>query len=63
VLTYYFHPVANCTAVTCELRIGSISPTNGGSSWSAPIDVAGPMSLNRLPNTSQRRMVGDYIST
>src|SRR5919201_1580745 len=36
---------------------------NGGSTWNAAIDVAGPMTMSWLPNTSQGRMVGDYIST
>ncbi len=63
VVTYYYYPVANCTAATCQLRVGSISSTNGGATWSAPVEVAGPMTLSWLPNTSQGRMVGDYIST
>jgi hypothetical protein len=31
--------------------------------WTAPTQLAGPMSLTWLANTSQGRMVGDYIST
>jgi hypothetical protein len=62
-LTYYFYPTANCTAATCQLSVGYISSTNGGSTWSAATQVAGPMSLSWIPNTSQGRMFGDYIST
>jgi hypothetical protein len=62
-LTYYFYPTANCTAATCQLDVGFVSSTNGGTSWSAPTQVAGPMTLSWLPNTSQGRMYGDYIST
>jgi hypothetical protein len=62
-LTYYFYPTANCTAATCQLDVGFISSTNGGTSWSAPTQLAGPMTLSWLPNTSQGRMFGDYIST
>jgi hypothetical protein len=62
-LTYYFYPNANCTSTTCQLDAGFISSTNGGSSWGAPTQLAGPMSLSWLPNTSQGRMFGDYIST
>lgn len=62
-LTYYFYPNANCSSTTCQLDAGFISSTNGGSSWSAPIQLAGPMNLSWLPNTSQGRMFGDYIST
>ena len=36
---------------------------DGGSTWSAPLKLAGPFGLNRIANTSQGRMVGDYIST
>ncbi|MEV5714720.1 sialidase family protein [Amycolatopsis mediterranei] len=62
-LTYYFYPTANCTAATCRLDVGFISSTNGGTSWSAATQVAGPMNLSWIPNTSQGRMFGDYIST
>ncbi len=62
-LTYYYYPVSNCTAATCQLNVGFISSANGGASWSAPTIVAGPLTLSWLANTSQGRMVGDYIST
>lgn len=62
-LTYYFYPNASCTASTCQLDVGFISSTNGGTSWSTATQVAGPMSLSWIPNTSQGRMFGDYIST
>ena len=62
-LTYYYYPVANCSSSTCQLNVGFVSSSNGGMSWSAPTAVAGPMTLSWLPNTSQGRMVGDYIST
>jgi hypothetical protein len=62
-LTYYFYPNSSCSASTCQLDVGFISSTNGGTSWSAPTQIAGPMTLSWLPNTSQGRMFGDYIST
>ncbi|MFN8078089.1 MAG: sialidase family protein [Kineosporiaceae bacterium] len=62
-LAYYSYPAASCTAATCQLRVGYISSGNGGTTWTAPQQLAGPMSLSWLPNTSQGRMVGDYIST
>jgi hypothetical protein len=62
-LTYYFYPTTNCTAATCRLHVGYISSANGGTSWSAPAQIAGPMNLSWIPNTSQGRMFGDYIST
>jgi hypothetical protein len=62
-VTYYFYPSASCTASTCQLDAGFISSVNGGSTWSAATQLAGPMTLSWLPNTSQGRMFGDYIST
>jgi len=37
--------------------------TDGGTSWSTSTHLAGPMNLSWIPNTSQGRMFGDYIST
>jgi len=62
-LTYYYHPVANCTASSCQLDVGYVSSTNGGSTWTAPTQLAGPMSHSWLASTTQGTMVGDYIST
>jgi hypothetical protein len=62
-LTYYFYPAASCTAATSLLDAGFISSINGGTSWSASTQIAGPMNLSWIPNTSQGRMFGDYIST
>ena len=62
-LTYYFYPVAQCMAATCQLEAGFISSPDGGNTWSAPTMLAGPMSLSWLPNTSSGVMVGDYVAT
>jgi hypothetical protein len=62
-VTYYFYPSSSCTAATCQLDVGFISSTNGGTTWSNPTQLAGPMTLSWLPNTSQGPMFGDYIST
>ncbi len=62
-VTYYYFTNANCNDSTCQLDIGYISSTNGGASWSTSQQLAGPMMLAWLANTSQGRMVGDYIST
>jgi hypothetical protein len=62
-VTYYYYPAASCSASTCQLDVGFISSVNGGTSWSAPTQVAGPMTLSWLPNTSGGRMFGDYTST
>jgi hypothetical protein len=62
-LAYYYYPTAACTSTTCQLNVGFISSTNGGTSWGTASNVAASMSLSWLANTSQGRMVGDYIST
>lgn len=62
-LAYYFYPVSSCSSSTCQLDVGFVSSTNGGSTWSAVTQLSGPMTLSWLANTSQGRMVGDYIST
>ena len=59
-LYYYYYPVAACTS--CSLDVGFISSTNGGTSWGAASQVAGPMTLNELAPTTQGPMVGDYMS-
>ncbi len=61
-VTYYFFPNASCSG-NCQLEVGYISSTNGGSTWSASTKLAGPMNPTWLANTNQGRMVGDYIST
>jgi len=62
VVTFYYYPVANCTAATCQLDVGFSTSTDGGASWTSNTKIAGPMSLGWLPNTTQGTMVGDYIS-
>lgn len=62
-LAYYYYPATSCTTSTCQLDVGYVSSTNGGSTWSANNQLAGPMTLTWLANTSQGYMVGDYIST
>jgi hypothetical protein len=62
-VTYYFYPNVNCTFSTCQLHVGFISSNDGGVTFNPFIDVTGPMALSSLPDTTQGRMVGDYIST
>jgi hypothetical protein len=61
-VTYYYFPVTNC-GTSCQLYVGHISSVDGGGSWGAPAQLAGPMTMSWLPDTSQGRMVGDYISS
>ena len=61
-LAYYFYPDATC-AGGCRLDVGYISSPDGGDHWGDAIQLAGPISLTDIANTTQGRMVGDYIST
>jgi hypothetical protein len=61
-LAYSFYADATCTG-GCQLSEGYISSPDGGAHWGNPLQLAGPMSLTDVANTSQGRMVGDYIST
>ena len=62
-LVYYYFPNSNCTVSTCRLNVGFISSTNGGASWSAAEQLAGPMVMTWMPLTTQGFMVADYLST
>jgi BNR repeat-like domain len=61
-LTYYFYPDASCTG-GCQLDVGYISSPDGGAHWGTATQLAGPMTLDQIAQTSQGPMVGDYIST
>ena len=61
-LTFYFFPVANCST-NCKLMVGFTSSQDAGKTWSKALKLAGPMRTTWLANTSQGRMVGDYMST
>ena len=60
---YYYYSQSNCTVSTCQLIVGFISSANGGTTWNAPVTLAGPMQLGWLPNSQNGLMVGDYIAT
>jgi len=60
---YYYYPQTNCTESTCQLYVGYISSATGGTTWNAPVSLAGPMQLSWLPNSQNGLMVGDYIAT
>jgi hypothetical protein len=62
-LTFYFYPKSNCSTSTCSLQAGFVSSQDGGTTWSSPVRVVGPMHLKWLPSTTLGYMVGDYIST
>ena len=60
-LTYYYFPQANCTVATCQLDAAYSVSSNGGYSWSSPVQIAGPTTLSWLPLTIAGYMVGDYF--
>src|SRR5213080_4324190 len=61
-LTYYFYPSANCGGA-CRLDVGYISSPDGGAHWGDATQLAGPMALSEIAQTSQAPMVGDYLSS
>jgi len=61
-LTYYFYPSAACSSA-CQLEVGFISSPDGGAHWGTATQLAGPMALSQIAQTSQGPMVGDYISS
>jgi hypothetical protein len=61
-VTFYSYDVSACGS-SCALKVRYIQSNNGGATWSAPVTLAGPFAVSRIANTSQGRMVGDYIST
>ena len=61
-VTYYFYTNSACGS-SCQLNVGFISSTNAGSTWSGATQLTGPFNVTWVANTSQGRMVGDYIST
>ena len=60
-LVYYYYPQANCSEATCQLIGGFITSSDGGQTWSGPIDLTSPMAIDWLPDTISGRMVGDYL--
>ena len=60
-IVYYYYPVSNCSTSTCQLDVGFTTSTDGGATWTAGAQVAGPMKLTWLPLSDNGYMVADYI--
>ena len=60
---YYYYSQTNCGVSSCQLFVGYVASHNGGTTWKAPVKLAGPMKLAWLPNSQNGLMVGDYIAT
>lgn len=60
-ILYYYYPVSNCTTSTCQLDVGFVTSEDGGNTWTAGVQLAGPMTLTWLPVSDNGYMVADYI--
>jgi hypothetical protein len=61
--TYYYYPQANCGDSTCQINVGFTTSTNGGKTWTAGKNLAGPMKISWLPNSQNGPMLADYLSS
>jgi BNR repeat-like domain len=59
-IVYYYYPVSAC-GNSCQLDVGFVTSTNGGKTWTAGKQLAGPMQLTWLPVSDAGYMVADYI--
>lgn len=59
-IVYYYYPVSSCGS-SCKLDVGFTTSTNGGKTWTAGKQLAGPMQLTWLPLSDAGYMVADYI--
>ena len=62
-LAYHYLPTTNCNPSSCRVHVGLVRSSDGGSTWTAPVDISGPMAPVWLAFTSEGYMTGDYIST
>jgi hypothetical protein len=61
--TYYYYPQADCTDSTCQIDVGFTTSQDGGKTWTAGKQLAGPMKISWLPNTFSGPMLADYLSS
>lgn len=61
-LTYYAYASSRC-GKRCGIESGYIQSNDGGANWGSAVQIVAPFPLADVPDTSQGRMVGDYIST
>jgi hypothetical protein len=61
--TYYYYPQANCNDSTCQIHVGFTSSQDGGKTWTAGKNLAGPMKISWLPNSQNGPMLADYLSS
>jgi hypothetical protein len=49
--------------LTCPIAPSFVSSADGGRTWSTPVALSDPQPLSAIADTTQGRMVGDYVST
>jgi hypothetical protein len=59
-MTYYYYPVAQCNN-SCKLEVGYTTSQDGGGTWTAGKNLAGPMELSWIAPSDNGLMVGDYL--
>ena len=63
-VVYYYYPISTCSVPhhpPCQLDVGFTTSQDGGKTWTAGKQLAGPMQLNWLPMSDAGYMVADYI--
>jgi hypothetical protein len=61
--TYMYFPQASCSGNACKIYVGFTTSTDGGKTWTAGKQLAGPMQIPWLPQTFSGPMLADYLST
>jgi len=59
-IVYYYYSVSACNN-SCKLDVGFTTSSDGGKTWTAGKQLAGPMQLAWLPVSDAGYMVADYI--
>jgi hypothetical protein len=63
-IVYYYYPVSNCGGINqppCQLDVGFTTSQDGGQTWTAGKQLAGPMKPIWLPLSDNGYMVADYV--
>jgi hypothetical protein len=61
--TYYYYPKADCDDSTCQIHLGFTTSQDGGKTWTAGKNLAGPMKISWLPASQNGPMLADYLSS
>jgi hypothetical protein len=62
-VTYYYYPQADCNDSTCQINVGFTTSQDGGKTWTAGKNLAGPMKISWLPGSQNGPMLADYLSS